>query len=183
MENTIKAYCNLLFQWNGSINLIQKKSINNMMERHIKDCQQICDVLDKKEKVIDVGSGAGLPGVILAINGFHNLILCEKNAKKATFLRIVKTKLNLQYKILNEDIYNITETGSTIVSRAFGSLSILCNVMLEINSIKGVFLKGETYKQEIKEAGQHYHLDYEIIKSVTNLKSAIIKINNVRRKR
>jgi 16S rRNA (guanine527-N7)-methyltransferase len=154
------------------------------MERHIKDSQQLCGAIDKNERIIDVGSGAGFPGVILSINGFHNLTLCEKNIKRATFLRAVKEKLNLNYKILNEDIYNFRGDGKyTMVSRAFGSLSTLCDLMLKTNSRKGVFHKGETYEQEIEEARRYYHFDHEITKSITNPKSAIIGIDRLRRRK
>ncbi|MDR2074765.1 MAG: 16S rRNA (guanine(527)-N(7))-methyltransferase RsmG [Holosporales bacterium] len=184
MKGATKNYCDLLSQWSKSINLVQKESLHNVMERHVQDCQQLCSIINKDEKIIDVGSGAGLPGVILAINGFHNLTLCEKNIKKATFLRVVKIKLDLNYEILNEDVYNFKGRGEhTIISRAFGSVSTLCDLMLKINSQKGVFHKGETYMQEIKEASKYYYFGYEIIESITNPKGAIIKINNVRRKK
>jgi 16S rRNA (guanine527-N7)-methyltransferase len=184
MKDATRNYCDLLSIWNKSINLVQKESLHNIMERHVKDSQQLCSAIDKNERIIDVGSGAGFPGVILSINGFHNLTLCEKNIKKATFLRVVRKKLNLNYKIFSEDIYKFKskEKHTTMVSRAFGSLSMLCDLMLKTNSRKGVFHKGETYRQEIEEADKYYYFKYEIMESMTNSKSAIIKINDVRRK-
>lgn len=177
----IKAYCEELNKWNKSINLIQKNATKNMVRRHIHDSQQICDLLNPEDPIIDIGSGAGLPGIVLTINGFQKVTLCEKNIKKLTFLRAIRQQLGLKYEIF-DDIYNFQSEDHTAVSRAFGSLLKLCDIMLKINIKIGIFHKGETYMQEVKDAKNAYEFDYEIFPSTTNNKSAIVKMFNVRRK-
>ncbi len=177
----INTYSELLIKWNKNINLIQKNTTKDIVRRHIEDSQQLCCLLDKSSKIIDIGSGAGFPGVILAINGFLNLILCEKNIKKITFLRFVKQKLNLKFEIF-ENIYNFNNNDYTAVSRAFGKLSKLCDIMIQVNIKNGIFHKGENYVNEIIVAKENYDFEYETVKSTTNNKSAIVKIFNVRRK-
>lgn len=177
----INTYCDLLIKWNKSINLIQQNTTKDIIHRHIEDSQQICRFLNKSDKIIDIGSGAGFPGVILAINGFSNVVLCEKNVKKRTFLRFVKQNLNLECEIF-EDIYKFNRNGYTAVSRAFGSLSKLCDIMTKVNIKIGIFHKGENYVNEVNEAREIYEFGYEATKSTTNRKSAIVKIFDVRRK-
>ncbi len=175
-------YIQLLGKWNRSINLIQKDSMDSIYERHIKDSMQICDLLSKDECIIDVGSGAGFPGVVLAICGFENIVLCEKNLKKTVFLRDVRSKLGLKFEIFNDDICKFKESGFTAVSRAFGSLGLLLETMLAISSPKGVFHKGESYEDEIRVAKELFDFEYKFRPSATNKESVIIAVSGVKRK-
>jgi 16S rRNA (guanine527-N7)-methyltransferase len=149
------------------------------MTRHIEDSLQICDMINKDRAIIDVGSGAGFPGVLLSISGFNNLTLCEKNIKKATFLRLVKTELSLNYEVLQENVYdyqNHKYQKHTITARAFAPLTKLCEIMIKLKLREGVFHKGITYKQEIEKALQKYNFNYKIKNSITNERSAIVKV-------
>lgn len=177
----IEAYCDLLKKWNKSVNLIQQNTAYNIISRHIIDSEQIGILLNKTDEIIDIGSGAGFPGIILAINGFQHITLCEKNIKKITFLRAVKQTLGLNFDIC-DDIYEFYSNNHTAVSRAFAALNKLCDIMIKSNIKTGLFHKGATHLNEIKEAEKEYSFDYKIIPSITNKKSAIIKVSNIRRK-
>ncbi len=181
-SRSVELYCSLLRQWNRSINLVQHDTLDIMLERHIADSLQIRAMIPDNSHIIDIGSGAGFPGVVLSIYGVDNIVLCEKSVKKATFLRMAKHKLHLSYDIFNNDIYNFDKGGYVSVSRAFGSIAKLCDVMLAIKSNYGVFLKGETYKQELECALQIYDFDCDIKTSITNAKSAVVVLKDVRRK-
>jgi 16S rRNA (guanine527-N7)-methyltransferase len=172
----------MLIEWNKKINLIQKNTMTDIVKRHIEDSEQICKMLNFNDDIIDIGSGAGFPGVILAINNFKNVVLCEKNNKKVAFLHVIKNKLNINFSVFAEDVYNFNRKNFVSVSRAFGSLSKLLDVMLSIDSKKGVFHKGKKYKEEIKEALKSFEFDYEIIQSITNKCAAIIIVKNIKRK-
>ena len=161
----IKQYILLLKKWNKKINLVQANTIHTVMDRHIADSARIKDLIPNNYKVIDIGSGAGLPGVILSIYGIENIELCEKNFKKAVFLREVKRELGLSYDIYAEDIYKhppFSNDNIVAVSRAFGSLDKLLDVMQKLNINYGIFHKGVTYQEEIDKALEKYSFKYEI---------------------
>ena len=186
MNDLIEKYAHMLIQWNKNINLIQANTVDNLYERHIKDCIQIKSFIGFDECIVDIGSGAGLPGVILSICGFQDITLCEKNSKKCIFLREVRSKLGLNFKIEQNDIYNWNVPRGTnkklvAVSRAFGSLSKIFDVMCHLDIDSGIFLKGENYKNEINEAKKIYNFNYKTHDSITNKKSAIVIVNSLKR--
>ena len=156
----LKIYHKLLIEKNKTLNLIGKNTEKSIFTRHFKDSAQIYDLLDKKLDIIDIGSGAGFPGIIVKIlmeneNLKGNIILIEKSPKKSNFLRDLCIKLNLKVKIENKrlEIYDFLDT-STVVSRAFKfTLDTINIVYRSIENIKElVLLKGKTYQQEIDHA-------------------------------
>ncbi|MDR0744741.1 MAG: 16S rRNA (guanine(527)-N(7))-methyltransferase RsmG [Holosporales bacterium] len=180
-DQALGSYIMLLKKWNKSINLVQEKTIDVAFNRHVADSLQISDFLEKNEKIIDIGSGAGFPGMVLALNGFSNITLCEKSFKKSIFLTLVKNKLGVNVKISNINIYNVLEKGYTCISRAFGSVLQLLDIMYRLESPKGILHKGENYFQELSEAKKSFNFDYQITNSTTNKQSVILIIRNIRR--
>lgn len=196
----IDYYANLMFQnelfdkyllilkeWNKKINLVQESTLDYYFNRHIKDSLQITEFIDLNDNVIDIGSGAGFPGVPLSIYGYSKILLCEKSFKKCTFLKYLKEKLNLNYSIFNGDVFNLNIPEEILpetvaVSRAFGSLLILIDFLNKKGILKGVFHKGENYMDEIMEAKRSFEFDFRVKPSITNSKSAILIIENIRRK-
>ena len=179
----IEQYISLIQKWNESINLIQKNSLKELAERHINDSLQIADFIPINENVVDIGSGAGFPGMILGILGYKHVVLAEKNFKKATFLLKVKATLQLNnVEIFNNDIRNFNRRNYICVSRAFGSVTKLLTIMEKIHAKRGIFHKGENYKKELIEAQKLFDFSYHIKSSVTNKNSAIIDIQQFRRK-
>jgi 16S rRNA (guanine527-N7)-methyltransferase len=184
----LKIYQRFLIEKNKTLNLISKNTEKSIFSRHFKDSAQIYDLLDKKLDIIDIGSGAGFPGIIIKIlmeneslNG--NIILIEKSIKKSNFLRDLSIKLDLKVKIENRrlEIYDFLET-STVVSRAFKSILDTINILYRnIENIKElVFLKGKTYQQDIDDAKKKYTFDLEKFRSITSDDSSIIKIKNIK---
>jgi 16S rRNA (guanine527-N7)-methyltransferase len=185
----LKIYHKFLIEKNKTLNLIGKNTEKSIFSRHFKDSAQIYDLLDKKLNIIDIGSGAGFPGIIVKIlmeneslNG--NIILIEKSSKKSTFLRDLCIKLDLKVKIENRrlEIYDFLE-NSAVVSRAFKSILDTINILYtNIENIRElVLLKGKTYQQEIDDAKKKYTFDLEKFKSITSDGSSIIKIKNIKR--
>ena len=184
----LKIYHKLLIEKNKKLNLISKNTEKSIFSRHFKDSAQIYDLLDKKLDIIDIGSGAGFPGIIVKIlmdneNLNGNIILIEKSPKKSNFLRDLCIKLNLKIKIENRrlEIYDFLET-SIVVSRAFKSILDTINILYRnIENIKElVLLKGKTYQQEIDYAKKKYTFDLEKFRSITSDDSSIIKIKNIK---
>ena len=184
----LKIYQKFLIEKNKKLNLIGKNTEKSIFSRHFKDSSQIYDLIDKKLDIIDIGSGAGFPGIIVKIlmeneNLKGNIILIEKSPKKSNFLRDLCIKLDLKVQIENRrlEIYDFLET-STVVSRAFKSILDTINILYRnIENIKElVLLKGKTYQQDIDDAKKKYTFELEKFRSITSDDSAIIKIRNIK---
>jgi len=184
----LKTYQKFLIEKNKKLNLIGKNTEKSIFSRHFKDSAQIYDLIDKKLDIVDIGSGAGFPGIIVKIlmeneNLKGNIILIEKSPKKSNFLRDLCIKLDLKVQIENKrlEIYDFLET-STVVSRAFKSTLDTINILYRnIKSIKElVLLKGKTYQQDIDDAKKKYTFELEKFRSITSDDSSIIKIKNIK---
>ena len=132
-KSILKKLCEfkkILIRENETMNLIGKSTIDNVDERHFLDCIQIVNYLPHHEKpLMDIGTGAGLPGIILSISGFKNLHLVEKSPKKSLFLENCKLRLGLNYKVHNKSITEITNLNvDYITSRAFASIEKIISV-------------------------------------------------------
>jgi len=185
----LNKYKDLLISSNKLLNLIGKTTENRIFSRHFIDSAQIYDLIKDKSEIIDLGSGAGFPGVILKIlmdynKRYGNITLIEKSPKKCKFLQDLSDKLDLNIKIVNLKIENFNLNKiSTIVSRAFkntvDTMDILFKNNDKIESI--ILLKGKTYQQEIEDAKKKYTFDVEKFRSITLDESFILKITNIKR--
>jgi 16S rRNA (guanine527-N7)-methyltransferase len=184
----LNKYRDFLASSNKLLNLIGKTTENHIFYRHFTDSAQIYDLIEDKSEIIDLGSGAGFPGVILKILMDYNKIdgnitLIEKSPKKCKFLKDLTDKLDLTIKIVNLKIenFNINKI-STIVSRAFkntvDTMDILFKNNGKIESI--ILLKGKTYQQEVEDAKKKYTFDVEKFRSITSDESFILKITNIK---
>jgi len=185
----LNKYRDFLVSSNKLLNLIGKTTENHIFSRHFTDSAQIYDLIEDKSEIIDLGSGAGFPGVILKILMDYNKIdgnitLIEKSPKKCKFLKDLTDKLDLTIKIVNLKIENFNLNKiSTIVSRAFkntvDTMDILFKNNDKIESI--ILLKGKTYQQELEDAKKKYTFDVEKFRSITSDESFILKITNIKR--
>lgn len=177
MEKLIECYINLLNKWNKHINLVQANSLKEVKCRHIEDCLQLVPYLPKDGTIFDIGSGAGFPGVVLAIAGFNNLVLIEKDMKKAVFLKEVRRELKLNYEVYNGDVYCLDirnyKKPFFAVARAFSSLKILIGIMDKLSIPEGMFHRGRNWELEIAQSEVQ---DYKIIKSQLTNDSVLLKI-------
>jgi 16S rRNA (guanine527-N7)-methyltransferase len=184
----LNKYKDFLLSSNKSINLIGKTTENHLFSRHFIDSAQIYDLIEDKSEIIDLGSGAGFPGVILKIlmdnnKIFGNITLIDKSPKKCKFLQDLSDKLGLTLKIVNLKVENFKFNEiSTLVSRAFkktvDTLDILSKNNEKIRHI--ILIKGKTYQQEIEEAKKKYTFDVEKFRSITSDESYILKITNIK---
>ena len=185
----LNKYKDFLISSNKLLNLIGKTTENHIFSRHFTDSAQIYDLIEDKSEIVDLGSGAGFPGVILKILMDYNkkdvnITLIEKSPKKCKFLKDLTDKLDLTIKIINLKIENFKLNKiSTIVSRAFKSavdtMDILFKNNDKIESI--ILLKGKTYQQELEDAKKKYTFDVEKFRSITSDESFILKITNIKR--
>ena len=185
----LNKYKDFLLSSNKSLNLIGKTTENQIFTRHFADSAQIYDLIEDKSEIVDLGSGAGFPGVILKILMDNNKIagnitLIDKSPKKCKFLQDLSDKLGLTLKIVNLKIENFKFNKiSTIVSRAFKKTLDTIDILLKNNDkIRNIILiKGKTYQQEIDDAKKKYTFDVEKFRSITSDESYILKISNIKR--
>jgi 16S rRNA (guanine527-N7)-methyltransferase len=185
----LNKYKDFLISSNKLLNLIGKTTENRIFSRHFTDSAQIYDLIEDKSEIIDLGSGAGFPGVILKILMDYNQIdgnitLIEKSPKKCKFLQDLSDKLNLTIKVVNLKIENFNLNKiSTIVSRAFKNTVDTMDILFKNNDkIENIILlKGKTYQQELEDAKKKYTFDVEKFRSITSDESFILKITNIKR--
>ena len=176
----LDAYVFLLLKWNKSINLIAKSTISNIWSRHILDSAQILQYIPQKNvKLVDLGSGGGLPGLVLAILGVQNSFLIESDTRKCAFLLEASRLATEKIEIKCERIEKIKNLECDIVtSRSLINLHGLLNYVAEFNiRSKMIFLKGQSTNEEIIAAQKEYEMEYIKHKSITNEESYIIEIN------
>ena len=184
----LRKYKEFLLISNKSLNLIGKTTENQIFTRHFADSAQIYDLIEDKSEIIDLGSGAGFPGILLRIlmddkKITGNITLIDKSSKKCKFLQDLSDKLSLNLKIANLKIENFKfDKISTVVSRAFKKTIDIIDILLKNNDkIRNIILiKGKTYQQELEDAKKKYTFDVEKFRSITSDESYILKISNIR---
>ena len=185
-----EEFRSLLIKKNDEINLIGANTINNLRERHIIDSAQIIDFIEINEiSCTDIGSGSGLPGIILAIIAKHknlpmNFDLYEKSFRKAEFLNDVIQKLDLNAKVFQKDIFQENNLSTDlIVARAFKPLPIILELAnSKFKKFKSIILYiGRKNKNLIKESFDKWNFEYKEKNSITSEESLIIKIWNLKK--
>ncbi len=188
----LNTYIDSITTKNKDINLISKKTEKNINNRHIIDSAQTIDFIDKSDVKIctDIGSGAGLPGIVLAIllkskKPLFKVIFYEKSYHKSNFLKNISRKLNLNTEIHQKSIFEQKDLNSDIIiSRAFKPLPIIFHIASKnFKKFKYIvsFL-GRSGKKILKDASLNWNFDYEEKKSLTSEESSIVKIFNLKKK-
>ena len=191
--NDFESLIGLIQEKNREINIISKKTSENdaIRQRHIIDSAQIIDFVDLNSNTTsDLGSGGGMPGLIIAIimkklKNSMKIKLYEKSYHKCVFLKDVSNKLNLNTEIIQEDIFKIKniETG-TIMSRAFKPMPIILDlVQKNFDKYKNIILfMGKSGRKILKDSLKIWNLDYEEKKSLTSKDSFLLNIKNMKKK-
>ena len=188
-----ETFISMLVKKNKEINLISKESqINEVIrERHIIDSAQIIDFVDLNcNTTTDLGSGGGMPGIIIAIilkniKKDMKVQLYEKSHHKSIFLQEVSKKLKLNTEIFQENIFNSKklEKGS-IMSRAFKPKPVVLNLVNEnFSNYKNlIFFMGKNGKEVFNNSLREWDLEYIEKKSITNENSFLLSIKKIRKK-
>ncbi len=188
-----ESYISMLLDKNQHINIISKKTakINIIRERHIIDSAQAIDFVDlNSNTTYDLGSGGGMPGIVIAII-FKNLkksmhfTLYEKSHHKSKFLKEVSKKLKLNTKVIQEDIFKSRKLKSgTILARAFKPLPLVLELVHKnFSAYKNlVIFMGKNGKQVLKEASKNWDFEYKEKRSITSEDSFLLNIKNIKKK-
>lgn len=185
----LKEYEKLLFKWNAKINLVSRSTLDNFWNRHVLDSAQfLSSVSEKAGKWVDLGSGGGLPGLVVAIlsdeiEPVNKLFLVEADARKAVFLKTVCRELGLKVEVYNNRIEELPLMSANIVSaRALAPLKTLCLYAknhLEKDGV-AVFAKGENWKAELVEAQKKWIFSYEAVKSTLHEGSVVLVLRGIK---
>ncbi len=183
--NNIDFFISSIIEYNNHTNLIGKSTISDIWNRHVLDCLQLSKYIDnKKSKILDLGTGAGLPGILLSIIGYKNVKMIDSIKKKTDFVKIIINDLKLPAIVQNTRIEKAkTSYPDVIVSRALAPLSQLLTYAL-LHSNKNttlLFLKGRNVNNEIENAMKNFIFKSKKIKSVSSSEGYILQINNLRR--
>ena len=188
----LEKYIDLIIQENNVINLISRANVNReyILKRHIIDSMQIIDFIDfNQKKILDFGSGSGLPGIILSILSKNNgskikTAMFEKSFHKVKFLKQVSSELNLNTEILRENIFNHTDNDEMIItSRAFKPLPVVLELLnSNFKNFKNLIIfMGKTGNKILSETLKKWKLDYETKKSITSNDSFILNIKGIKK--
>lgn len=175
-----QIYIDLLKKWQKHINLVSRGTINDILNRHIIDSLQILKFLDGN-KILDVGSGGGFPGMVLALASSKDVTCLDSDKRKIIFLDEVARNTKTQVCCMCERVENLNDSSfDHVTARAVFPLKRLIEI-LKKNAPEGtgVFLKGKTYQEEIDEAKGFYDFDVAIHKSETDEEAKILVIKNV----
>lgn len=180
----LSLYNDLLLKWQRSINLVSKNTIEDSWNRHFIDSIQLLPHISPGD-IIDIGSGAGFPGMVLAVCGIENIHLLESDSKKTAFLKEVSRITDTKVTIHNMRIEDCNiDNVSMILSRALADTKTLLQFSTKYISheTKCLFHKGRNWSNELEDAKEFYSFGHEIIRSVTDPEGVIVKLFDISRR-
>ena len=189
---SLKKYENTLIKANNTLNLIGNSTVKDIWNRHFLDSVQVIDFIEENDKImVDLGSGAGFPGLVLAITSKDRKIplkikLVEKSPKKVKFLRDVISELSLDVEVINRNVLEDPKKliGDVFVARAFKPLQIILQLIhSKAENWKKIFIfLGKTGNNELVQASKSWDIEYKQRVSATCNDSTIIEINRLKKK-
>ena len=187
----LEQFAELLKDWNQKMNLVSRNSMEVLWERHILDSVQLINYISPTIKtLVDIGSGAGFPGLILAILmqakiPDAKITLIESITKKTVYLKDMCGRLKLSnVTVKNERVENLKITAPDVVTaRAVAALDVLCGYVSKINGNKteSLFLKGQSHKEEIAAAQKNWKFDLEIFPNRYSADGVVLKLSRLRK--
>ena len=185
-EATLQEYLDKLQNYNSHTNIVGKSTLLNPWISHILDSVQILPFIkNKKFSILDMGTGAGLPGIVLNVFGCNNVTFVDSNRKKINFLKIIKKEMNLKINLILGRLENINNLKFDIItSRALANLDKLLTYsqkFMKKNTVL-IFLKGKTVNDELKEAQKKWIFKFQKFKSISDSRGSILIIMNIKKK-
>lgn len=185
----LRAYAELLARWTRKINLVAPGTVDTIWTRHVVDSAQVFPEVASASKIADLGSGGGLPGVVLAIIASElapgmDVVLVESDQRKATFLRTCIRQMGLQATVEARRIEDVPALGAAAVTaRALAPLDRLLPLVerhLEPSG-RAILLKGRTASEEIEIARHGWDFDLTQRPSITDPTASCLILENIRR--
>lgn len=184
----LKTYQTMLAEWQQKFNLVSSTTLEDSWSRHFLDSAQLFPLLPKSAKVMyDFGSGAGFPGMVLAIMASEKMPelqvnLVESTTKKTLYLNAVREATGTKVNVLNQRIENLPPAKADVItSRALASLNDLLGYAVRFCKTETIciFPKGKKYAEELAEAHKHWKFKCEILPSQQSDEGRILIISNL----
>lgn len=176
IQQKLEIYKELLFKWQKSINLVSNSSLNDFWNRHVLDSYQLIPYIHGN-KVLDVGSGGGFPGMVLALTENFDVTCVDSDSRKMIFLGEVARLTQTKVTLVTDRVERMPDCEfDTVCARGFADLKTLLSIMM-FKGRYGVFLKGEKIRKEISEAEKDYDFSYNLYQSTSNASGTIITVN------
>ncbi|WP_339108608.1 16S rRNA (guanine(527)-N(7))-methyltransferase RsmG [Thioclava sp. GXIMD4216] len=184
-----EIYEALVKKWNPAINLVAKSTISQFQKRHLADSIQIYDPTLSWKRWVDLGSGGGLPGIVVAIlaaqhNPAAQVHLVESDQRKCAFLMTCIRELSISAQVHSQRILDIPSLQADVISaRALAALDMLLDFSTYHQRENAIFLfpKGVNWKSEVLEAQKSWTFKYEAFRSNTDPDATILKISGAER--
>ena len=184
-RDRLSHYAELLLRWNHAINLVANGSLKELWSRHFLDSAQLFPLVPPDSQVgdlIDFGSGAGFPGLVLAIMGAGHVHLVERDSRKCAFLREVAHKTAAAVTVHNTDIAKIEPWPvKAVTARAFAPLAAifpLAAPFVERGAL-GLFLKGKSLDDELTQSSKEWRIEADRVPSVSDPAGCILRVRKL----
>jgi 16S rRNA (guanine527-N7)-methyltransferase len=179
-----KAYAELLIKWQSSINLVSGSTLKDIWNRHFLDSLQLLPYIEG-DSILDIGSGGGFPGMILAIAKNLPVTCIDSDKKKILFLEEVARVTNTNVTLIADRIENLKNVSyGTVCARGFSNMKELVAITEQLTTLgRGVFPKGKTWRQELEQALHFFDFYHEEYCSNLNEHGKIIVVHSIKRRR
>ena len=181
----LTKFVDLLLKWQRSINLIGPGTLDDVWRRHVLDCGQLVRFLpNRRARVLDIGTGAGLPGMVLGILGVPNIQMIESDAKKCVFLREAARITETPVKIIEARAESaLCEPADVVTARAVAPLMRLLEFTeryIKTNTVC-FFFKGTNFGNELTDIKNNWNMQFETHPSLTQRDGVILQLESVTR--
>jgi 16S rRNA (guanine527-N7)-methyltransferase len=180
----LRAFESLLRQWQKTINLVGVRTLDDVWRRHFLDSGQLCRLMPEAKTVVDIGSGAGFPGLVVAIISGTPATLVEADNRKAAFLREASRVTATDTEVIVGRAESVPATrADTVTIRAVAPVTKLLSLAEPWIAPGGqcYFLKGSTVADELTDASQLWDINYALVPSLSDPTGAIVQIKEFRR--
>lgn len=181
-------YQRLLKKWQKAINLVGPATLEETAVRHFLDsAQMISHIPDRNITLADLGSGAGFPGLVLAMMGVTRVHLIESDIRKATFLREVSRETSTPVTVHDKRVESCTiDNIDLVTARALAPLRDLLTYVAQLetdgHTIRALFLKGGNHAEELEKARKQWHFEAHMSPSLTDPSACVLSLSNISRK-
>lgn len=184
-EEKLRAFVDLLREWQGKMNLVSKASMADVWRRHVADSLQLLRLMPStSQEIADLGSGAGFPGLVLALAGPHHVHLYESIGKKALFLREAIRATGAKAEVHQMRVEDIKEPPKVdfVTARALAPLDRLLELALPFLKLgtTGLFMKGQDVDEELTKATKSWRIKLAKHPSLTDSRSVILAVTEAR---
>lgn len=180
----LKTYADLLVKWQKKINLVSPSTLPHLWHRHIFDSAQLMKFVSRENTITDIGSGAGFPGMVLAIMGCR-VRLIESDQRKCAFMADVARETGAAVELDNKRIEAAEpKPYDFITARALASLNELLGYAEPYMGMgaKALFLKGDNVSNELTFTNRLWHIKHQVHQSLTEKNASVLLIEEARRK-